>query len=78
MYCFSYLQSLWMILPFKITLINACIIFRLQNEFVQLQNELARVQEGKAESSENLQKLVHSLQAQLATKSREVTTSWLT
>ena len=45
---------------------------RLQDEFVKVQNDLAQVQENKVESSEQMQELVQKLQAQLASKTREV------
>ena len=45
---------------------------RLQDEFVKVQNDLAQVQENKVESSEQTQELVQKLQAQLASKTREV------
>ena len=47
-------------------------IGRLQDDYIKVQNDLARVHDNKVESSEQLQELVHKLQAQLASKAREV------
>ena len=51
---------------------NLVFLFRLQDEFVKVQNDLAKVQDNKVESSEQMQELVRKLQAQLASKTREV------